>query len=410
MRFHYRARDRRGAALAGAVEADSAEAVAERLMRSGITPIDIEAQATRGDLGSRLAALRARLTPRGIDDTDLARLARELHTLCRAGIPLTPALRVLAASTHKPPLAELLQGLADDLEAGRDLASALGRHPRLFSHLFISLVRVGETSGRLDQALLQLARHLDAERDNRERVKAALRYPLVVIGAVLIAIGVINNFVVPTFSGVFARLGADLPLATRALMASSEFTLRWWPLLLAGSALGGLALRHWLRSRDGRYHWGRLQLQLPLLGAILQRAALARFTRSLGLALGAGVPLLQSLSVAAGSLDNDYLEARAAQMRSGVERGESLSRTAASSGLFTPLVLQMLSVGEQTGALDELLLETAEHYEREVGQQLKTLNDSLEPILICAVGALVLLLALGVFLPMWDLAAAARSG
>jgi MSHA biogenesis protein MshG len=407
-RFAYRARDRRGEALTGSIEADSADAVAEQLFNNDITPIDIQPE--REPRESPLAQLQKRLARRSLRDDDLVLLCRELYTLSRAGVPIIRALRGLAAGADNPLLVEVLEKLVSDLESGLDLATAVKQRPEVFPPLFISLVRVGETTGRLDESFLQLANYLDEDRENRARIKSAMRYPLVVCGAMLMAIVIINIFVIPAFSGVFARLGADLPLATRILVTSSNFTVQWWPALLAASIAGWLGLRSWLRTSAGRYQWHRWRLRIPVVGSVIYRATLGRFVRALGLSLNAGVPLLQAITVAAGALDNDYLEAHMLDMRSGIEHGESLSRTAAATGLFTPLVLQMLAVGEETGAVEELLHETADHYEREVRYALKTLSDSIEPILISALGGLVLLLALGVFLPMWDLAGAARGG
>jgi MSHA biogenesis protein MshG len=220
---------------------------------------------------------------------------------------------------------------------------------------------------------------------------------------------VINIFVIPTFATVFAGFKAELPLMTRVLLGVSGFTVRWWPLLLAGAIGGAWAVRAWLGTPQGRYKWDRLKLRLPIAGPIVLKATLARFARSFAMASKSGVPISRAMTVVAQTVDNAFIGERVQQIRDGIERGESLSRCAAATGVFTPVVLQMMAVGEETGELDTLLVEIAQMYERETDFAVKGLSSSIEPVLLLIIGALVLVLALGVFLPLWNLGQAAMA-
>jgi MSHA biogenesis protein MshG len=271
----------------------------------------------------------------------------------------------------------------------------------------VAMVRVGEVSGRLAEVFNRLFVHLEFERDVREQIKAALRYPVFVLIAAGVALAVLNIFVIPVFAGVFTTLNARLPLMTRILIWFSEFTVRWWPLLAA--ILGGafFGIRAALGTVAGRYWWDRQKLRLPIVGDIVLRATLARFARSFALASQSGIPVLQALAVVARTVDNAYVARAVDEMREGIERGESLHRTATASGVFTPVVLQMIAVGEESGEIDQLLAEIAGMYERETAYAIKGLSAKVEPLLLVAIAGLVLVLALGIFMPMWSLGNAA---
>jgi MSHA biogenesis protein MshG len=281
------------------------------------------------------------------------------------------------------------------------------RHPDCFSPFYLSMVRVGEMTGRLEEVFLRLFDHLEFDRDMRGRVKTALRYPTFVVVAMLVAMVVVNVFVIPQFENVFASFHAELPLMTRILVGTSRFTVAYWPallLLVAGVVAGFTA---WVGSVRGRLAWDRYKLRIPIAGKIIHKATMARFARSFALSMRSGVPIVQALTVVSQTVDNAWLSMRIEHMRDGVERGESILRTSTASGVFTPVVLQMVAVGEESGSLDDLMDEIAQMYEREVDYELKTLSSQIEPILISFLGVMVLVLALGVFLPIWDLGKAA---
>jgi MSHA biogenesis protein MshG len=323
--------------------------------------------------------------------------------LLRAGVPILRALAGLQESTANPTFHKVLGGVRASLESGIELSISFAQQGGVFDSFYVSMVRVGEMTGRLDEVFLRLFKHIEFEQFMRQQVKAALRYPAFVIGAMAVAVGVINALVVPAFADVFRSLGAELPLATRILVASSNFTLHWWWLLLGGAAGTVVLWRRWVATPAGRQAWDRLVMRLPLAGRIVQKATLARFARSFALALKSGVPVEQALSVVSQTVDNAYISRKVDGMREAVERGDTILRAAMATGVFTPVVLQMIAVGEETGAVDELMEEIAELYGNDVQYELKTLSQQIEPILIVFMGVLVLVLALGVFLPLWDL-------
>jgi MSHA biogenesis protein MshG len=237
----------------------------------------------------------------------------------------------------------------------------------------------------------------------QERVKTAMRYPTFVVIAMVVALAVINIFVIPAFAKVYAGFKAELPFMTQVLLKTSSFTVAYWPVMLLAIVIGVIWFKFYTNTPVGRYKWDKLKLRFPIAGKIVLKGTLSRFARSLALAMRSGIPIVQGLTVVSQVVDNDYIASRVDQMRDGVERGESILRTAATAGVFTPVVLQMIAVGEETGDLDGLMQEVAEMYEREVDYELKTLSAQIEPILIVGLGILVLVVALGVFLPIWDL-------
>jgi MSHA biogenesis protein MshG len=338
---------------------------------------------------------------------DVQLFSRQLYTLLKSGVPIMRGLAGLQESAISAAFARVIKDLRESLDAGRELSAAMRRHPECFSPFYLSMVRVGEMTGRLEEVFLRLFDHLEFDRDMRERVKSAMRYPSFVVFAMVAAMAIVNIFVIPQFVKVFATFHAALPLMTRILIATSAFTVRWWPLFLLGAAGAALAVRGSLATPAGRLAWDRRKLRIPIAGRIIHKATMARFARSFALSIRSGVPIVQALAVVAQTVDNAFLTARIEQMRDAVERGESILRTATASGVFTPVVLQMIAVGEESGALDDLMDEIAQMYEREVDYELKTLSSQIEPILIAFLGVLVLMLALGIFLPIWDLGKAA---
>ncbi|UCE77013.1 MAG: type II secretion system F family protein [Gammaproteobacteria bacterium] len=397
--FQYRARGQRGDAIEGVIEAGSTDLAATRLIEGGLTPIDIQPLEERVGMRTDLADL----FPPEVKLVDLIQFSRQMHSLLKAGVPILSALHGLTRNTRNRTLAKTLGGVIESLEAGRDLSSALSLYPKVFSVFYISLVRVGETSGQLEQVFRQLATYLEREKKTRDQIKSAMRYPLFVIAAILVAVVVINVFVVPAFAAIFEKFGANLPLPTRILVGMSDVTVNHWQLLLVGVVALVMGLRFYLNSETGRYKWHKLQLRLPGVGSVLYQATLARFSRLFALVQRSGIPIVTGLSVVGRALDNDFVEERVLAMRDGIERGEALSHTAASSGIFDPLVLQMIQVGEESGATDELLQEIADYYDDEVDYAIGKLSASIEPTLTIALAGLVFLLATGIFLPMWDL-------
>ena len=405
--FSYKARNARGELMTGVLEGADGNAIADQLMATGVTPIDI-VQTKKPDSGSGANAL-AHLFEEKVQAMDVQLFSRQMYTLLKSGVPIFRGLAGLQESAINKAFAKVLQDLRESLDAGRELSASMRRHSDVFSSFYISMVRVGEMTGRLDEIFLRLFNHLEFEREMRERIRTALRYPTFVLAAMVVAMVIINIFVIPAFAQVYAGFNAELPIMTRILVGSSNFTVRFWPLMLAMSVGGYFAFKMYVGTNAGRYRWDKIKLRMPLAGTIILKGTLARFARSFSLASRSGVPIVQALSVVAQVVDNAYISGRIEQMRDGVERGESVLRTAVTTGVFTPIVLQMIAVGEETGEIDDLMDEIAGMYEREVEYEVKTLSARIEPILLVGLGILVLILALGIFLPIWDLGKAAFS-
>jgi MSHA biogenesis protein MshG len=403
-RFHYRARRADGAPVQGEIEAGSASAAAALIQQGGLVPVEI------GALQGSAQRVLVRLWRPRVRTEELVMLCRQLYTLQRAGVPLVRSLSSLAQTARNRRLSQVLDEMAEALSRGRGLGQAMEAHADVFPRLLIGSVQLGENTGRLEETFRDLAAHLDRESQTIRRIKSASRYPMLVVGALVIAIAVINVFVMPAFSGVFKSFQTELPLPTRILIGTSDFTVKHGPLLLFALAGGALGLRAWLRTDAGRYRWHRLRLRLPVVGRVLAQASLARFARGYAMSSRAGAPIMMTLRYVGAALDDAYLQERVAVIGERIERGETLTAAATASGLFPPLVLQMIAIGEESGSVDELLDEVAGYYEREVDYDLKRLSDSIEPLLIAGLGVVVLVLALGVYLPLWDLAQAAKSG
>jgi MSHA biogenesis protein MshG len=401
--FAYKGRNSRGELMQGVLEGADSGAVADQLFGTGVTPVEITATSRAvSAVGGELSAWQ-KFSEKKVTSIDVQLFSRQMYTLIKSGVPLMRGLAGLQESSISPAFGRVIKDLRESLDSGRELSAAMRRHPDCFSNFYLAMIRVGEMTGRLEEVFLRLYDHLEFDRDMRGRVKSALRYPVFVILAMIIAMAIINVFVIPQFVTVFAKFGAELPLMTRILIGASSFTTTYWPLLLGLAAAGFFGFRAWTGTEAGLYTWDRHKLRLPIAGKIILKGTMARFARSFALSMKSGVPIVQALTVVSQTVDNAYLCARIEQMRDGVERGESILRTSTTAGVFTPIVLQMIAVGEETGSLEELMDEIAQMYEREVDYELKTLSAQIEPILISFLGAMVLVLALGIFLPMWDL-------
>ena len=403
--FSYRGRNSAGEQVQGMLEGADSGAIAAQLFGSGITPVDIGP--ARKPAGESATSLLARLTKRRIEPTELLLFSRQMYALLKAGVPIMRALAGLQESTGNPTFKDVLRNLRENLDSGRPLSVAMQRQGNVFTPFYVAMVYVGETTGRLEEIFLRMFNHLEFQEAMRNQVKSALRYPLFVIAAMAIAIVIINLFVIPEFAKVYKGFNAELPALTRVLIGFSSFMIATWPFLLAGLIGTVVGARSYLLTKPGRLAWDRFKLRIPIAGKIVLKATLARFARSFSLSMRSGVPVVQGLSLVAQTVDNSFVAEKVEKMREGVERGESVLRTAMNVEIFTPVVLQMLMVGEESGALDDMMEEIAEMYQREVEYELKTLGSQVEPILIICLGVLVLILALGVFLPIWDLGQAA---
>lgn len=403
--FAYKGRDKGGRLVEGVLEGPDSGAVAGQLYGTGVTPIEIKASAAPA--GTAGPGILARMREDSIGHTEILLFCRHMYTLLKSGVPIMGALKGLEETAENKTLSKTIHDLRESLDSGRELSAALARHPSAFDPFYVSMVRVGEMTGRLEEVFLRLFHHMEFEKFMRDQVRSAVRYPSFVLATMAIAIVIINLFVIPAFAKVYKGFKAELPLMTKFLIAFSDFMVAWWPALLAVLVLALFGLRAWVRSPAGRMTWDELKMKIPIAGPIVLKATLSRFARSFALAVKSGVPAVQALTIVAGTVDNVHVARKIEAMRGGVERGESVLRTAVETGIFTPIVLQMVAVGEETGALDELMSEIADMYQREVEYDLKSLASQIEPVLVVSLGVVVLVLALGVFLPIWDLGTAA---
>ena len=405
--FIYKGRSIAGYPVEGIINADNKNLAATQLMEKGVTPTNISSQPLSGDEKDVFKMFMGKMREKKPGLDDLILFSRQSHTLLKAGLPIIRAFKGLAELSTNPLFTKTLNQLIRALESGLPLSSAMKAHPKVFPPIFTNMIRVGEDSGHLDEAFEQLSSYLQREKDTIGRIKEALRYPAMVLIVMAIAIIIVNLFVIPAFSKVFTSFNVELPLATQLLITTSDFMLNSWHFILTGMILSGIMIHSYINTKQGRYQWDYYRLKLPLIGDIILRATLARLMRALSISLASGVPILHTLHTIGLASGNAYITDKMNDISSGIERGDTLTRSSAASGIFPTLVIQMMAVGEESGNMDELMLEVAEFYDREIDFDIKGLSAAIEPILLIFIGALVLVLALGIFLPMWDLGAAA---
>lgn len=387
--------------MKGRLTGASSDAVANRLKTLGVIPVDIvetaeKTEITLDDIWRRFGGGRP-------STKDLGLFCRQMHVIARTGLPLLRGLGGLADTTHNDVLRSALLDLMAGLESGRGLAQSMQDHPEVFPGLFISIIEMGETTGTLDKSFMRMYDYLMMEQDIKDRVKSATRYPITVMIAIGVALTVMTVVVIPAFAPLFKALGDQVPLPTKIIIGTSNFVVNHWPWLIAGFGAIWGGIHAFLRTEAGRFRWDRWKLELPIVGKIVRNASLSRISRSLMISLQAGLPMNDTLQTVSRTIGNAYLATKLDVLSAGIERGDSLWRTAHATKLFTPLVLQMIALGEETGSLPELLDEVADHYKREVDYDLDNLSAAIEPLLLIAMGGMVLVLALGIFLPMWDM-------
>ncbi len=405
--FAYEGRNRHGELVKGRIESPNAQAVVQWMMGAGIVPVKISAQAQAASQGSLLDKMNGRGT---LNATDLLLFTRQLGTMVRAGLPMMQALSGMQSSSGNPKLAALLGKLREDLDQGLELSVAMSHHPDFFDDYYVSMIRVGEGAGRLDEIFTRLFAQLEFERDMRQKIKGALRYPTFVVIAIAIAIGILTIFVIPVFAKVYAGMKVELPLLTRVLLAVSDFAVNWWWAVLAFFGGCFYAFRFTIKQPRGRYRWDKFKLTLPLIGGIFNKAGIARFCLSFSIACKSGVPIDQAFTLVAKVVDNAFFEERIHGMRDGITRGETMLQIAQGSGIFKAMEMQMISVGEATGEMEKMMEQVATMYQEELQYEVARLGDAIEPILLAVMGGLVLVLMLGIFLPLWDLGQLAQQG
>ncbi|MDP2166883.1 MAG: type II secretion system F family protein [Thermodesulfovibrionales bacterium] len=393
--FLYKVRDKNGELVTGIAHGDNQESVASELFGRGYTPVEVklekEAKAGRAELFGRL-------TPE-----DLIVFSRQFATLIKAGISFMRCLDTLHEQTKSRRLKEVITAIRRDVEAGTSFSEALSIHPRVFSPLYISMVKVGEEAGVLDDILERLASLLEHEAVTRARIKTATRYPMLVLAVLLIAFVFLTAFVVPKFAGIYGSAKVELPLATRVLIFLNIALTRYWMVIIGVVAGTVFLARGYIKTPSGRWNWDKLKLKAPILGPIVERAVMSRFARIFSTLYRSGIPMLHSLDIVSGTLGNVTIGRAVDIIKEDVREGKGLSQPMAKTGAFPPIVVQMVAVGEETGALDEMLIKVSDYYDLEVEYAIKNLSTTIEPILVFILAGAVLFLALGIFLPIWDI-------
>ncbi len=402
--YQYKGRDKNGQLVQGAIEAATPNSVAAKLSSIDIMPISIVATENAETVEDWLMKLFGIGLPK---TEDLIIFSQQMHSLLKAGVSLIYGLKVIGETTKHTVFRNVITDVIINLESGYSFSKALSKYPMVFQPLMIAMIEVGENTGQLESAFLQIKGYLETEQSTKQRIKTAIRYPMIVIIAIVMALIIINVMVIPAFRDFFTAFGSNLPLPTRMLITTSDlFVNHGWliGILMVMLTIGGLTYSH---TPKGKWWFSYVKLQIPMVGSIIRRSIYARFCRAFSMAISSNVPLMQAFKVVANVADNPYLSEKILFMRQGIERGESLYKAAKQSNIFSPIALQMMAVGEETGEVDKILLDIAYYYEKDVDYDLRKLGDLLEPILIIIIAIMVLMLALGVFLPMWDISTVA---
>jgi type IV pilus assembly protein PilC len=397
--FVYRVRDKGGRLLEGSLEADNTGLVATRLREMGYYPISIEAKPSSGlQTEIKIPGFAKRVKTR-----EIAVFARQFATMINAGLTMLRALNILAEQTSNPALAKAIDGVRTDVQVGASLSQALARHPKIFSKLFVSMVRAGETAGVLDQVLLQLAATLERQAALRTKVRSAMAYPVAVMCLVSAIATAMLIFVVPMFKSMYKQVGGKLPAPTQLLINVSHVFSSYFPFLVALVVAGFFGIRRAIRRPRGRLFWDTLKLRTPIFGRVVHRTALSRFAHTLSVLLRSGVPILESLEITSDTVNNAVMAEAIKEAQNGVRGGDTVSRPLAAHSTFPPMVTQMMSVGEETGALDEMLAKVASFYDQEVESLVDGLTSLIEPLLIVVMGALVGGMVICLYLPMFNI-------
>jgi len=402
--FKYRVRDRSGKAMAGTIDAPNLQMAGDRLFQLGYFPIKIEEEGEMVPLN--LSDLWQRFQQ--VKFEDIIFFSQQLSTLYKAGVPLLTGLISLAEQSENKKMKSMLKAISQQIEKGSTLFEAMTKYPEVFTPVYVNMIRAGETSGMLGQTLDRFVTLADREMRTRQRVKEATRYPKIVLLSLTIAFGVLIAFVIPRFAEVFSRFNTPLPLPTRVMIGINNVFHTYWYIVLVALLGIPFLIRHYIRTPQGKYLWDRFKIRIPVFGPLFLKIALSRFAYIFVMLNRSGIPILQTLSITSSTIDNVILSQSIEEIGKKVREGSSLTDAMSESGRFTPLVIQMLSVGESSGTLDEMLMRVTEYYDIEVENSIKKLSTYVEPTLTLFLGVVVLFLALAVFLPWWNLASLFR--
>ena len=396
MVYTYKARDKFGQAVWGSMESTAAELVAAHVRELGYFPIQVAERAE--PLAEKWRGLFRRVKPK-----EVITFTRQMATLFGAHLPLTTCLEAMEKQTDNPVLKTIIGAVGQDVSGGSSLSDAMKKHSKIFSELYVNMVRAGESSGTLDKVMSRLASLAEKEGETRSKVKAATRYPLIVLSIIPLAFFSLVTFVIPKFEGIFSHSKAALPLPTRMLIASNQFMTHYWYILLGGTFVAVVLTRRHLRTEHGKAQFDLLKIRLPVLGPLVLKNALSRFTRVFATLEASGVPILNTLTIASKTVGNRAISSVIDQVAESVREGKGLGGPLRESAFFPPIITQMISIGEESGEMEAMLLKVSDYYDSEVDAAVKGLISAIEPLLIVALAGVALMFAMGIFLPMWSL-------
>lgn len=392
--FYYKGKNNLGEIIKGEMDSGSPDSVSSELMKVGIFPIEIKEVKNQK---------KQNFFKKKLNRHDLLLFTREMYILIKSGVPLTKALKSMEISNENILLKAIYQDIRISIDNGYELNMALQKHDNFFSVFYINMVRIGEMTGRLEEVFLKLYEYIDFEEDMKKKGKSALRYPSIVLSVMALAFIIVMTFVIPTFAKVYNNFHAQLPIQTRILIGISNFIIHNGLLLfilLTGIFYG---FKYYIKTENGQLWWDKMKFEFPIIGKTIKKSVLARFSKSFSIAIKSGLPIIQSLNILSQIVDNVYIAKHIENIRENVEKGNTLYAAFKSTNVFQPLVLEMIATGEEAGQLDIMTDEISKIYEEEIAYELKTLSDNLEPLVLLLLGGLLLVFALGVLLPTWNL-------
>lgn len=395
--YKYKARDKFGKLVEGVMASDSEGAVALKLKQMSYVPVVIQEAKENSGMGKFFDRFRS------VKFCDVNMFTRQFYALQRAGLPLLSSLNALREQASNKILKEVIVQIARDIEAGLSLSVAMEKHPKIFNALYVNMIKSGEASGRLDEILERLAVLGEHEEVIQMRIKSALRYPVIVVIAIVVGFLVLTTLVVPRFAKIYNQFSANLPLPTQIMLAINYAVTKLWWLILILIGIAFFWINKFIDTKQGRFFWDSLKLKIPVFGPLILKMVMSRFSRITGTLMHSGIPIIQILELVSGGLGNAIVARTIDNIKTSVSEGKGMLEPIKISGMFPAVVVQMVSVGEETGKLDELLLHVSDYYDSQIDYTINNLISLIEPILILVLGCAVLFMALSVFLPMWNL-------
>ncbi len=398
-KFAWEGKNRGGAKVSGELEAPSEAFVLAQLRREQIAPTSIKKRS-----GLNVEIKIPGLGEKKVTQKELAVFTRQFATMIDAGLPLVQCLDILGAQQENDSFKKVLVKVKEDVESGSTFADALGKHPKVFDALFINLVAAGEVGGILDTILSRLADHIEKAMKLAKKIKGAMVYPSTILAVAVIVTVVLLVYVIPIFAKMFTDFGGALPAPTAFVLKISEMTRKYFLVVIVLIFAGGAAFKWYISKENGRRNWDRLLLRLPVIGSLLQRIAVARFSRTLGTMVSSGVPILESMDIVSKTAGNKIIEEAIVKARGSISEGKTIAEPLAESNVFPAMVTQMVAVGEATGALDVMLNKIADFYDEEVDSAVEALTSLLEPMLMVFLGVVIGGLVIAMYLPVFKLA------